>query len=113
KRYTKGMWNQLATTQAYKIWLGYAFETFCYKHITEIKRALGIEAVYTEIATLRVKGNKKKGGFQLDLIIDRMDNTINLCELKFYAAPFSIDKKYGEWLNERKQAFQDETQTKK
>ena len=113
RKYTKGMWNQLAATQAYKIWLGYAFETFCARHIDHIKQALGIAAVYTEIYSLRVKRAKDKKGFQIDLIIDRADNTINLCEMKFYGSTFKIDKSYGLTLANRKQAFIDTTKTKK
>ena len=62
----------------------------CYKHIPAIKQALGITAVYTEISTLRVTGNAEQEGFQIDLIIDRQDQSINLCEIKFHTASFFI-----------------------
>jgi len=80
------MWQQIATSQSYKIWTGYAFEALCHKHITAIKKALGITSVYTEISSIYVSNSDKKEGFQIDLIIDRKDDTINLCEIKFYAA---------------------------
>jgi len=113
KKYTPGIWQQLSTGQSYKIWLGYAFESLCYKHINVIKKALGIGMVYTEISTLRVPGSTTQEGFQIDLIIDRKDESINLCEIKFHASPFSIDKKYYLELIQKRQRFLDFTKTKK
>ena len=113
KKYTSGMWQQLSSGQSYKIWAGYAFESLCHKHIDVIKKALGIGMVYTEISSLRIPGIAKKQGFQIDLIIDRKDASINLCEIKFHAAPFSIDKKYYNDLIQKRQRFIDYTKTKK
>jgi len=113
KKYTRGIWGQLSMTQSYKIWQGYAFESVCFKHIGQIKSALGIAAVYTQTATLRVAGNSDEKGFQIDLIIDRKDDVINLCEIKNYSIPFSMDKSYAQWLVERKQNFIAFTKTKK
>lgn len=113
KRYTPGIWNQIAASQAYKIWMGYAFESICLKHIAQIKDALGISGVYTEISSIRVEGVKKEPGFQIDLIIDRKDATINLCEIKYYAGSFKIDKSYARKLIDRKQLFIEHTKTKK
>ena len=113
KKYTRGIWSQLSMGQSYKIWCGYAFESLCFKHIDQIKNALGISSVYTEISTLRVGGNKGNKGFQIDLIIDRKDDTINLCEIKNYSVPFTIDKPYAKRLNERKQNFIEFTKTRK
>lgn len=113
RKYSKGMWLQIANSQSYKIWTGYAFELLCYKHIDQIKNALGISAVYTQSSTLRVEGKKDKKGFQIDLIIDRNDATINLCEMKYYNASFNIDKQYAMKLNERKQSFIEHTKTRK
>ena len=107
------MWQQIAAGQSYKIWAGYAFESLCHKHIDAIKKALGIGIVYTEISSLRVSGSSKKDVFQIDLIIDRKDASINLCEIKFHAAPFSIDKKYYIELIQKRQRFIDFTKTKK
>jgi len=113
KKYTKGMWSQISASQAYKVWTGYAFENLCLKHIDELKKAIGISAVYTEISSYRDEGNKDEKGFQIDLIIDRKDDIINLCEIKYYAASFKIDKKYASELRERKQVFIEHTKTKK
>ncbi|MEM6965457.1 MAG: ATP-binding protein, partial [Bacteroidota bacterium] len=113
KKYVMGMWQQLAASQSYRIWAGYAFELLCHKHINEIKNALGIKMVYTEIYSLRVAGSSEQEGFQVDLIIDRKDDSINLCEIKFHAAPYAIDKKYYNELILRRQRFRDFTKTKK
>ncbi|MEE9438464.1 MAG: ATP-binding protein [Saprospiraceae bacterium] len=113
KKQSKGAWLKLSASQAYKIWTGYAFESICHKHIDEIKQALGISGVYTEISALRVQGNAIEKGFQIDLIIDRNDNTINICEIKYYGGTFKIDKAYAKTLIERKQMFIEKTRTKK
>ena len=63
KNYSKGMWQQLASGQAYKIWTGYAYESLCFKHIDRIKEALGIAAVYTQISSYQKKGDKDQKGF--------------------------------------------------
>jgi len=113
KKYISGMWQQIATSQSYKIWTGYAFEALCHKHITAIKKALGITSVYTEISSIYVSNSDKKEGFQIDLIIDRKDDTINLCEIKFYAAAFTINKNYYQQLIQKRQRFIEHTKTKK
>lgn len=113
KKYSKGMWSQLANSQAYKIWTGYAFENMCAKHPDEIKNALGISGVFTEISSFRVEGTKDVSGFQIDLVLDRKDDVIHLFEIKYYAASFQVDKNYAQNLNERKQRFIEHTGTKK
>lgn len=113
KKYIQGMWQQLASGQSYKIWAGYAFESLCHKHIDAIKKAIGIAAVYTEISSLNIAANGKEGGFQIDLIIDRKDDSINLCEIKFHATAFTIDKNYYQQLLHKRERFITHTKTKK
>jgi len=113
KRYIAGIWQQLAASQSYKIWAGYAFESLCHKHIDEIKAALGIANVYAEISSLRIMATAETDGFQIDLIIDRKDDSINLCEIKFHAAPFIITKSYYQNLLKKRQQFIEHTGTKK
>ncbi len=113
QKYTPGIWQQLAQSQSYKIWSGFAFETLCLKHVQKIKSALGISAVYTEISALKIKEHKGNAGFQIDLIIDRKDDAINLCEIKFYSTVFSIQKDYYQKLLERRQRFIEYTNTRK
>jgi uncharacterized protein len=107
------MWQQLAESQSYKIWAGYAFETLCLKHISSIKRSLGIASVYTQTSSLQIPPTHESQGFQIDLIIDRKDASINLCEIKFHSGPFTIDKAYYQHLIEKRQRFLDFTKTQK
>lgn len=113
KKYSPGVWQQLAESQSYKIWAGYAFETLCHKHVDAIKRVLGIAAVYTEISSMRVPATDGVPGFQIDLLIDRKDDSINLCEIKFHCGPFTITPAYYQQLIEKRQRFIDYTGTKK
>lgn len=101
----KGKWTQMSTTQPYKIWTGYAFELLVMRHIDQVKSALGISGVYTEMSSFRFLGDKSNPGFQIDIVIKRADRAIHLCECKFYAVPFVIDKKYANTLALRKQNF--------
>jgi uncharacterized protein len=113
KKYTQGMWQQLAESQSYKIWSGYAFETFCHKHIDALKQVLGIAAVFTEIYSLSISNSAEADGLQIDLLIDRKDGCINLCEIKFHNGVFTISKEYYQQLVEKRQRFIDHTGTKK
>lgn len=113
KKYTPGIWQQIAASQSYKIWAGYAFESLCFKHISAIKKLMGIGSVFTEIYSLSVTASNKEDGFQIDLIIDRKDDSINLCEMKFHAGTFTINKDYYKKLQEKKQRFTSHTNTQK
>lgn len=113
RKYTPGIWQQIASGQSYKSWAGLAFESLCFKHIQNIKSKLGISAVYAEISTLNIAGNAIQNGFQIDLIIDRKDQSINICEIKFTDGPYTIDKKAYEAMNAKRQQFLDHTKTKK
>lgn len=114
KKKGKGIWATLHQSQQYKIWTGYAFENLCRRHLSEIKRVLGISGIYTEHYSFSNKSDSNaKTGFQIDLIIDRKDDTINLCECKFYNSEFTINKEYASKLRNRKQAFIENTKTKK
>ncbi|HMO62052.1 MAG TPA: ATP-binding protein [Ferruginibacter sp.] len=106
-------WQQLSASPAYKTWSGYAFENICFKHINKIKAALGIRAVYTEQSSFYYKGSTHEPGTQIDLLIDRNDNVINICEVKFYDRPFSLDKKYADDLRNTMRIFKERSKTKK
>ena len=75
-------------------WNGYAFENVCFNHINQIKKSLGIYGVYSNNCIWCKKGNDDTRGAQIDLIIDRKDNIINMCEIKFYQDVFTVDKNY-------------------
>ena len=110
---TEGVWTSLGQSQAYKVWCGYAFENVCLKHITQIKKALGISGIYTRSASFYQKSNGESRGTQIDLLIDRNDRTINIVEIKFYDGIFSISKDYAKKLRSKIQVFRETTQTKK
>jgi hypothetical protein len=109
----KGAWTQLSQSQKYKSWCGYAFENMCLKHIDQIKNALQIGGIYSESSGFLYKGSKENPGIQIDLIIDRNDHVINICELKFYSTPFSITKSYTKNLRNKLRIFKEVTKTKK
>lgn len=96
-----------------EIWSGYAFENLCIKHSYQIKKALEIGGVITNEYSWIKKGTKTTKGAQIDFIIDRDDNCMNLLELKYYDAEFEITKPYATQLREKVQVFKKATATKK
>ena len=84
-------WQNQTGTHAIDVWRGLAFENICLSHIEQIKRALGISGISSQQYPLLIS-NDKRTVAQIDMIIDRADNVVNLCEMKFYAAPYSIGK---------------------
>ncbi|GAB3420546.1 ATP-binding protein [Niabella aquatica] len=91
----------------HRTWSGYAFEQVCLAHVKEIKQALGISGVQTSVSSWA--GN----GAQIDLIIDRKDQVINLCEMKCSIGNFTITKKYAGELRNKIKAFREATATRK
>lgn len=110
-----GTWLRQANTASYKSWCGFAFESVCLKHILQIKKALGIEGVLTEESGWRYQPAKDsvQSGAQIDLLLDRHDRCINLCEMKFATSEFVIDKKYATELDNKINTFQRQTGTRK
>lgn len=107
------VWTQLSQTPAYRSWCGFAFEMVCLKHVQNLKRALGISGVYTETSVWRNRGVSGGKGAQIDLLIDRKDNCINICEMKFTEAPFVITKSYAEDIQNKLTVFRQSTKTRK
>lgn len=107
-----GLWQSFSTGQSWKSWSGVAFERACLKHISQLKKALGIAAVYTEESAWRHLSKKGKGA-QIDLLIDRRDFVINICEMKYSESEFVIDKRYAAELENKRDVFKQETETKK
>jgi uncharacterized protein len=108
-----GTWLELSQTQEYKIWCGYAFENICLKHISQIKKALGIAGVYSTASSFLKKGTKTEKGTQIDLVLSRNDQIINLFEMKFYNQNFTVSKEYAQNLQSKKWIFEAETKTRK
>jgi len=106
-----GVWDKLYNQQPYKIWSGLCYETVCIKHITQLKEGLKISGIHSEQGSWIEK--KTKNGAQVDLLIDRDDNVINLCEIKFYNTKFTIDKSYAQEIMIKLNAFSEGTKTNK
>ena len=103
-------WQTISESPRWKSWSGYTFETICFKHAQLIKNALGISGVITKEASweyISEKNNTAETGAQIDLLFDRNDNVISICEMKCYAGKFSISKKYAEELRNKINIFRE------
>jgi hypothetical protein len=96
----KHYFQALYKSQSYKSWCGFSFESICHQHILEIKRALGIEGVYTQ------NYYWKNENTQIDILLERADDVINIIECKYHTQPFTITKKYAKELENKEIAFQ-------
>ena len=114
-RYTKpsnsGIWLKMFNQQSYKTWAGFSFETICIKHVAQINEGLKISGINTVHGSWLEKN--VQNGTQIDLLIDRDDNVINICEMKFYNTKFAIDKKYAEEIIKKVNTFSSVSKTKK
>ncbi len=113
-RYVKGYrgqdenhWQNMIDSPSRRAWSGYSFEQLCLHHIRQIKQKLGITGVQSDVCAW------KGEGCQIDLLIDRRDQTINLCEMKFSQGEFEITKQYDEHLRNRAESFRSATKTQK
>jgi hypothetical protein len=111
-------WTNSRNSGRTRAWSGYAFEQVCLHHIPQIKKALGISGILCSHYAWHRKpytdrdGNRWKGG-QIDLILDRDDHVMNLCEMKYSQEEFMIDKNYSETIRERTQLFRADQKTNK
>jgi AAA+ ATPase superfamily predicted ATPase len=104
-------WIHGLNTPQQRAWSGYAFEQVCLAHLPQIKHALGISGVQTNSSSWINTGKGKKR--QIDLVIDRKDGVINVCEMKFSIKPFTIDKEYLMELQDKMETFREATRTPK
>jgi len=109
----EGSFLALSQTQTYKSWCGYAFETVCLQHVLQIKKALGINGIYTQPSTFYQRGSNESDGAQIDLLLDRNDGMINLIETKFYDGPYKVDRIAAERLSRQKRIFRKATGVRK
>lgn len=107
-----GTWLSLSDGQSWKSWSGVAFERICMKHVPQLKKALGVAQIQTEESSWRYHPPKGNGA-QIDLLIDRKDFVINICEMKFSTKEFIIDKKYAAELENKLNVFLEQSKTKK
>ena len=107
------IWEQLSKQSNYTAWSGYAFENICMMHIPQIKSALGISGVYTKHSSWKFKGDDALPGAQIDMVIDRADQIIHICEAKFTKENYALNNDYSARLRLRKTIFKQATETKK
>ncbi len=111
----KEYWQTKGKTQAALIWAGYAFENVCLKHIDQIRSALDLRAVSCEIGNWRFipKKGKNESGAQIDLLFDREDGVITLCEIKYTDKPFILDKTHAKEVMNKIEVFENYCSLKK
>ncbi len=105
----EGSWISRIDHPSWRAWSGYAYENICFMHISQVKKALGISGVYTEVASWK----SREKGIQIDLLIDRRDHIISLCEIKYSKDSFTITLAYKAELEKKLAGFRTETQTRK
>ena len=106
-------WTNSIMSPSKYAWAGYTFEMLCLDHIKQIKKGLDIGGVLSEESAWNIKGDEDHDGAQIDLLIDRQDRVINLCEMKFSTDEYVIDKEYDRILRNKAESFRRETKTKK
>ncbi|MFY9464568.1 MAG: ATP-binding protein [Sediminibacterium sp.] len=109
----KGTWQTISKSASWTSWSGYAFEAICLKHKEQIKEGLGISGAVLDESIWRHVPGKGLPGAQIDLLIERNDNTINICEMKFSNEEYTINKNYAEDLERKRDVFVGATKTKK
>ena len=112
-RHDAHFWTNSLSTGLHNTWAGLAFERVCLWHLPQIKQALGVSGVVSYVQSWRTEANSEHSGAQVDLLIDRNDGIINLCEMKFASDEFVIDKAEDDFLRRRKTVFQMVTKTRK
>ena len=106
-------WSASIDSALHRAWSGLAFERLCMAHTQQIKSALGISGVLSNICSWRKEADENGPGAQIDLLIDRNDQVVNICEMKYSLSEFSIDADYERNLRNKKSAFIEATKTRK
>jgi hypothetical protein len=105
------VWSDMHDTPKLNAWRGYAFEQLCLRHAEQIKAALSIAGVASDVYAWRSR--RSKPGAQIDLVIDRADGIVNLCEIKFSKYEYEVKSAYEENLRNKVFVFGSETLTRK
>ncbi|MES2198546.1 MAG: ATP-binding protein [Chlamydiota bacterium] len=112
--FRKGYWDSLMKSPSWHSWAGYSFEALCYKHIHRISEALHLsQTAIPSSWKYTSKKNSEESGAQIDLLFDRDDDAITICEIKYSQIPFVIDKEYAKNLKNKIEIFKKQTKTKK
>ncbi|MBS0358109.1 MAG: AAA family ATPase [Proteobacteria bacterium] len=109
-----GYWDKLKVKPSWNSWAGLAFESICYEHLPQITKALSLSPTAIPCTWRYVprKGTDDQGA-QIDLLFDRDDDSITLCEIKYSDKPFVITKEYADKLRQKIEVFKRVTRTTK
>ena len=115
KRTDEHFWSNSIDLPSRRVWSGLTFEQVCKDHVAQIRKSLGISGVLSEISSWSTKGDEELGvsGAQIDMLIDRRDRVITLCEMKFSVNDYIIDKDYNEKIRNKIESFRLMTKTRK
>ena len=113
KYQNESFWTDSMNSPRYRAWSGFSFEMLCLNHVRQIKQALGISGIQSRVCCWLSKQEEGEKGAQIDLLIDRADNTVNLCEIMFSQAEFEITKTVADNINNKLERFVEQTKTRK
>ena len=113
KNNDENYWTNNLNTPQHNAWAGLAFEQVCFAHVPQIKEALGIGGVSTNVCSWQHRGDKEMPEAQIDMLIDRADGIINVCEIKYSQAPYVITADYDIKLRSKLQTFRAAEHTSK
>ncbi len=109
----KRFWQDNQFSPKVTSWKGLAFEDVCFVHQEQIRSALSILGVQAEIYPWCADADGEVAGAQIDMLINRADRVVNMCEMKFYQGEFAIDKEYDKKLRNKIDALLTATKNKK
>lgn len=112
--FDENFWQNQINSPSVIAWCGFAFERVCLEHIPQIKKALGISGVSTQVNSWQCKAEPDNGihGSQIDLLIVRKDQIINLCEMKYSEADYIVDAAFDRAMKRKIEDFKKKTKTK-
>ena len=113
KNKDQNFWSKSLNKPILNTWFGFAFERLCLQHLEQIKRSLGISGVLTNTASWFTATTKDQQGAQIDLIIDRDDGIIDLCEMKYSKDKFSLSKDDYNNIKNKRERFASSVKTRK
>lgn len=106
-------WATVIHTSAWYAWAGYAFEAVCLKHVESIKKSIGLDKGHVYWGDWRYTPGRDGKGAQIDLVLDRDDDCVTLCEIKHTEKPFVITKSYASEIETKQAIYKEQTRTKK
>ena len=106
-------WANTFTSTSHNVWKGHAFERVCLQHVQQIKAALGIAGVQTNVCSWFTRGTDERRGAQIDLVMQRADGFTDIFEMKHSANAFIIDKDYAANLQNKLEAYQEQSKDKR